>query len=108
MRSAPKRRRCATLAHQCGSNELTDKEKNWYRIRFLVTIVTDETCIAKLYGGRSSSMPGEIARFNRIRRDPPRLVFREQLGSRSPARLILEIDIRKRLAAVVAHDKARL
>jgi hypothetical protein len=36
-----------------------------------------------------------------IRRDPPRLVLREQLGRRSPAGLILEIDIGKR-AAVIA------
>jgi hypothetical protein len=41
-----------------------------------------------------------------IRRHPPRLTPREQLGRRSPAGLILEIDIRKRLAAVVAHDEA--
>jgi hypothetical protein len=40
--------------------------------------------------------------------DPPRLILRQQLRRRSPAGLIFEIDIRKRLAAVVAHDKTRL
>ena len=43
--------------------------------------------------------------FGDIRRDPPRLVLRELLGRRSPAGLILEIDIGERVAAVVAHDK---
>jgi hypothetical protein len=38
---------------------------------------------------------------------PPRLVLGEQLGRRPPAGLILEINIRKRPAAVVTHDKAR-
>jgi hypothetical protein len=28
-----------------------------------------------------------------IRRDPPRLVFGEQLGRRAPAQLVLEIDV---------------
>jgi hypothetical protein len=40
-----------------------------------------------------------------IHRDPPRLVFGEQLGGRSPARLFLEIDIRERLSVVVADEK---
>jgi hypothetical protein len=39
-------------------------------------------------------------------RDPPRLVFGEQLSYRSPARLILEIDVSELLAVGVAHDKA--
>jgi hypothetical protein len=43
-----------------------------------------------------------------IRRNPPRLVFGEQLGRLSSARLILEINIGKLLAVVVAHDKAGL
>jgi len=38
--------------------------------------------------------------------NPPRLVFGEQLGRRSPAGLILEIDIRKLLAGAVPHHKA--
>jgi hypothetical protein len=32
-----------------------------------------------------------VSREN-IRRDPPRLIFAEQLGGRAPARLILEMD----------------
>jgi hypothetical protein len=36
----------------------------------------------------------------------PRLVARKQLGRRSSARLILEIDIRKLLPVVIADDKA--
>jgi hypothetical protein len=39
-------------------------------------------------------------------RDPPRLVAREQFGRRSPARLILEIDVRNLLSVVVTHDVA--
>jgi hypothetical protein len=39
--------------------------------------------------------------------DPARLVFGEQLGRRSPAGLILEIDIRKLLPGAVDYDKAR-
>jgi hypothetical protein len=41
-----------------------------------------------------------------IRRDPPRFVFREQLGGRSPARLILEIDVGKSLPASIADNLA--
>src|SRR5262245_62678441 len=36
----------------------------------------------------------------------PRLIAREQLGRRSPPRLVLEINMRKRLSATVADDKA--
>ena len=43
--------------------------------------------------------------FAAIRRG---LVLREQLGRRSPAGLIFEIDIGKLLAVVVARDQARL
>ncbi|MGB9391773.1 MAG: hypothetical protein WCB70_17560, partial [Xanthobacteraceae bacterium] len=38
--------------------------------------------------------------------DPPRLVAREQLGNRTPAGFILEINIRQLLAGAVLHDKA--
>src|SRR5262249_53908626 len=37
--------------------------------------------------------------------DPSRLVFRQQLGGRAPARLILEIDISELLSVVVADDE---
>jgi hypothetical protein len=40
-----------------------------------------------------------------IGRNPSRLVFGEQLGCRSPARLILKIDTGERLTVVVAYDK---
>jgi hypothetical protein len=49
-----------------------------------------------------------IPEFSNIHRDPPRLVLREQLRRRSPARLILEIDIRQPLPGAVDHDKARI
>jgi hypothetical protein len=39
--------------------------------------------------------------------NPPRLVFGEQLGGRSPAGFILEIDIRELLAGAVLHGKGR-
>ena len=38
--------------------------------------------------------------------DPSRLIFREQLGRRSPARLVLEVDVSELLAVVIAHDIA--
>jgi hypothetical protein len=38
--------------------------------------------------------------------NPPRLIARQQFRRSSPPRLILKIDIRKRLPVVVAHDKA--
>jgi hypothetical protein len=38
--------------------------------------------------------------------NPPRLILAEQLGGRASARLILEIDIGKLLAVVVADAKA--
>jgi hypothetical protein len=41
-----------------------------------------------------------------VRRDPPRLVFCQQLGRGSPARLLLKVDIGQLLAAAVLHDKA--
>ena len=41
-----------------------------------------------------------------IRRNPARLIFREQLGRRSAPRLILEIDIGELLPVGVPHDEA--
>jgi hypothetical protein len=40
-----------------------------------------------------------------VGRNPSRLVARQQLGCRSSAQLILEIDISERLPAVFAHNK---
>ena len=40
-----------------------------------------------------------------FRSDPPGLVLREQLGRRSPARLLLEIEIAEILPAGVFHDE---
>jgi hypothetical protein len=42
-----------------------------------------------------------------IHRDPPRLVAGEQLRRRSPAGLVLEVDVGERLAAAIAHDQTR-
>jgi hypothetical protein len=50
----------------------------------------------------------QLRQLGDVGSDAPRLVLREQLGRRAPAGLILEIDIGKRLAAVVADDKARI
>jgi hypothetical protein len=35
------------------------------------------------------------------------LIFREQLGGRSPAELVLEIDVSELLPGAVDYDKAR-
>jgi len=48
----------------------------------------------------------QLRQLGDIRRDPPRLIFREQLGRRSPARLVLEVDVSELLAVVIAHDIA--
>jgi hypothetical protein len=58
---------------------------------------------------RSSTVSGLSQQFRQladIAGDPSRLILAEQLGGRAPPRLILEIDIRKRLSTVIAHDKA--
>jgi hypothetical protein len=47
----------------------------------------------------------KLRQLRDIGRDPPRLVFAEQLGGRSPAGLILEINIGELLAAVIADNK---
>jgi hypothetical protein len=47
----------------------------------------------------------KLRQLRKIDGDPPCLVFREQLGCGSSARLILEINIRERLPGVIAHDK---
>jgi hypothetical protein len=41
-----------------------------------------------------------------IHRDPSRLILAEQLGCRSPAGLILEINVGELLPVVVADNKA--
>ncbi len=52
--------------------------------------------------GRSSGKLGEIDR------QPPRPVPGQQLGRRAPTGLVLEIEIRGRLAGGVADDEARV
>jgi hypothetical protein len=44
----------------------------------------------------------QLRQLGDVRRNPSRLVFGEQLGRRAPPRFILEIDIGKLLAIVVA------
>jgi hypothetical protein len=47
-----------------------------------------------------------IARqLRRVRRDPPRLILREQLGRRPPPRLFFEIDVGQLLPAAVFHNE---
>ena len=41
-----------------------------------------------------------------IRRYPPRLIFREQLGRGSPPRVLLEIGIGQLLPGAIEYDKA--
>jgi len=59
----------------------------------------------------STGQSRSLRQFSNFHRDPPRLVFGEQLGRRSPAWLIpawliLGTDIGKLPAAVIAHDIA--
>jgi hypothetical protein len=48
----------------------------------------------------------QLRQLRNIHRNPPRLVFGEQLRRRSAAGLILEIDIGQLLPGAVRHDKA--
>lgn len=48
----------------------------------------------------------EFGQVGDVHCNPSGLILAEQLGGRSPARLILEIDIGELLAVGVAHDKA--
>ena len=43
--------------------------------------------------------------LSEIATNPPPLILAEQLSGRSSLRLILEIDIRKRLPGAVLHDE---
>jgi hypothetical protein len=49
----------------------------------------------------------QLRQLRDIGRDPPRLVFREHLGRRSPPRFFLVIDIGKLLAAAVLSRQGR-
>src|SRR6202795_3735295 len=51
-------------------------------------------------------LPRHAWQLGNVHRDKERLVAREQLCARSPAGLILLIDMRQRLLVVVAHDEA--
>jgi len=58
-----------------------------------------------LFASAKRSPPRQLRQLGDIGRYPPRLIFGEQLRSRSPARFILVIDIRKLLPAAVLHNK---
>jgi hypothetical protein len=49
----------------------------------------------------------QLRQLGDIGGDPPRLVFGEQIGCRSPAGLLLEIDVGGPLAVCVANEVAR-
>jgi len=49
----------------------------------------------------------QLRQFRNIRRNPLRLVLREQLGGRSPAWLIFEINVSELLAVAVAQACVR-
>jgi hypothetical protein len=48
----------------------------------------------------------QLRQLGDVGRDPPRLALGHGIGSRAPAGLILEIDVRQRMAVVVFHNKA--
>jgi hypothetical protein len=56
--------------------------------------------------GAQRLSPEQLRQLGDVRRDPPRLIAGQQLRRRSPAGLILEIDVGERLAGVVLHDEA--
>jgi hypothetical protein len=49
-------------------------------------------------------LPHKLRQLGDVRRDPPRLVFGEQLGRRALSRFTLIIDVSELLAVAVAHD----
>jgi hypothetical protein len=56
---------------------------------------------------RRSGLAQQLWQLRDIGRDPPRLVAGEQLGRRSPARLLLVVHGSKLLAGAALHDEAR-
>jgi hypothetical protein len=61
------------------------------------------------YGCPSSRLPHQLRQLGDIGRDPPRASsFVSSLAARSPAELVLEINIRKLLPGAVDHDKSTL
>jgi hypothetical protein len=56
---------------------------------------------------KASTLPQKLRQFRHVGRNPPSLIFCEQLGRRSSARLILEIDIGERLPGMVARRNKR-
>jgi hypothetical protein len=50
----------------------------------------------------------QLRQLGDVGRDAPRIVAGEELGRRSPSRLVLEIDVGECLPIVVADDEARV
>ena len=51
-----------------------------------------------------SIFPHQLRQLGDVRSDAPRLVAGEQIGSRAPAGVTLEIDVGERLTVLVADD----
>jgi hypothetical protein len=61
---------------------------------------------SSLFALRHHAVAKQPRQLHNVRRDPPRGVLREQLGRRSPAGLVLEINIAKLLpVGVVLHHE---
>ncbi len=58
--------------------------------------------------GRVPTAGAQLRQLGEIDRQPPRPVPGQQLGRRAPTGLVLEIEIRGRLAGGVADDEARV
>jgi hypothetical protein len=58
--------------------------------------------------GRSAALPQQLRQLRDIRRNAPRLVLCREIGGRSPAGLVLKIDLRYLKAVRVLDDKQAL
>jgi hypothetical protein len=69
-----------------------------------VTLISNSLSVGRFILA-SIGLADKLRQFSNIHSDPPCLVFGEQFRRRPPPRLVLEMDIRKRLSVVVAAHK---
>jgi 3-oxoadipate enol-lactonase len=89
-----------------GFRERSPQTVAWIQEMFAATPLEGYVACAQVVRDMDHRDPHQLRQLGDIHRDPPRLIFGEQLRSRPSPRLILEIDIGKLLPVVVADDKA--
>ena len=51
------------------------------------------------------SSAAALGQLNKVRRDPPRLIFREELAADRRSELVLVIDVCELLPVMISHDE---